>query len=193
MTGIQIRNGNVKSIVLRSHEIVDRNRFAGMHHKRLTGARGVLQHGIEGSRLQKLLWISRRIDFEYRRASGIGVRCERHGESAVLKTLGHNRVGIELQLHKGLSEEALGIGNGAAEPERRTDGRNRHGAPGRQYRGPGQVARGSRRAGNRVELGFVMSRAPWRVFHFEGAFYVFRVVSETAGTLLRLNWSCEEQ
>ena len=59
-------------------------------------------------------------------------------EAAVRRAVADDRVGIELQLHEGLAEQAVRVVDRAAEPERRPGRVDREAAVARQHERPGQ-------------------------------------------------------
>src|SRR6202035_1527425 len=122
-------------------EDVNRDRVAGTHDKRTIRPPAIREHPVEGGRLVEDAGLARGHDAPDRVAYRIDAGRVLQNEAALGRAVGGTPVGIELQLIKGLTEEALWVGNRSTEPEGRPRGVHPEGAVAREHRRPGHVFR----------------------------------------------------
>src|SRR5258708_31755415 len=194
MLRIQVGHGDVEPIRRGRHKIMDCDGVPAVHDQRTAGGRRVFEHGVEGRGLGKVIApgvIGNKL--ENRRARRKGVGREVYAESSVAEALADDRIGIKLQLHERLVEQAMHVGDRATEPERWSDVGNAGASIGGQYDGPREIAGRSWRAGNRRQFGFIVAHTALRVAHFKLSRNVFWMMSQAGIEGLRVQTEGEYQ
>ena len=176
--GVQVGDADEPALGLGADEEVHPDGVTGVHDQGLVAVAGE-ELGIERGVLVKAA-VGQLLHLPDRGAHRVLVGGVHHVVAAVRRAALDDRVRVELQLEERLVEQGdgVGVGDGAAPPERRADVGDGNPAVLGEHGRPGEVLGGTRQRRHRVELWLVMAGAAGRVLDVLG---VVRNVGDAEG------------